>query len=75
MIRTRVYLVDAADAQAVSKAHKEILGEARPAATMVGVSGFLDPACSVEVEVEAVVCSGARVRALSPPPTAGAAQS
>ena len=55
VVRTRLYLVSADDAAAVGAVHGELLGAARPAATMVVVAGLLDPAWKVEVEAEAVV--------------------
>ena len=55
IVRTRIYLVDARDADAVGRVHREFLHDARPAATMVVVAGLLDPAWRVEVEAEAVV--------------------
>ena len=55
VVRTRVYLTSADDAAAVGAVHGELLGAARPAATMVVVAGLLDPAWKVEVEAEAVV--------------------
>jgi len=55
VVRTRVLLVDAADADAVSAAHARALGHVRPAATMVVVAALLDPRWRVEIEAEAVV--------------------
>jgi enamine deaminase RidA (YjgF/YER057c/UK114 family) len=55
VVRTRMFLVDAADAVAVSAAHGAAFGEVRPAATMVVVAGLLDPRWRVEIEAEAVV--------------------
>ena len=55
VIRTRQYVVDAADADAVGAVHGEIFGDIRPASTMVVVAGLLDPRWRVEVEVDAVV--------------------
>jgi enamine deaminase RidA (YjgF/YER057c/UK114 family) len=55
VVRTRMLLVDAADAHAVSAAHARALGDARPAATMVVVAALLDPRWRVEIEAEAVV--------------------
>ncbi|TMK37386.1 MAG: RidA family protein [Actinobacteria bacterium] len=55
VVRTRVYLVDRADAQAIGAVHGSIFGDVRPASTMIVVGGFLDPRWKVEVEVEAVV--------------------
>jgi len=55
VVRTRMYIVDAADAGAVGRAHRRAFGEARPAATMVVVAGLLDPRWRVEIEAEAVL--------------------
>jgi len=55
VVRTRVYLVDAADWQAVGQAHAAVFGAVRPAATMVVVAGLLDPRWRVEIEAEAVL--------------------
>jgi enamine deaminase RidA (YjgF/YER057c/UK114 family) len=54
VVRTRMFIVDAADAEAVGEAHAEAMAEARPAATMVVVSGLLDPRWRVEIEAEAL---------------------
>ncbi len=54
VIRTRVFIVDAADQEEIGKAHGELFGEAAPAATMV-VTGLLDPSWKVELEVEALI--------------------
>ncbi|MBO3745398.1 RidA family protein [Streptosporangiaceae bacterium NEAU-GS5] len=53
VVRTRMFVVDPGHADAVGRAHGELFGEARPAATMVGVAWLLDPRMLVEVEVEA----------------------
>jgi enamine deaminase RidA (YjgF/YER057c/UK114 family) len=55
VVRTRMYLLDAADWEAVGRAHGGLFEAVRPAATMVVVAGLLDPRWRVEVEVEAVV--------------------
>jgi enamine deaminase RidA (YjgF/YER057c/UK114 family) len=55
VVRTRMFLTSADDGEAVSRAHLQAFGEARPAATMVVVSGFLDPRWKVEIEAEAIV--------------------
>ena len=60
VVRTRVYLVDGADAGAIGAVHGEIFGEIRPASTMVVAGGLLDPRWRVEVEAEAVVDYGRR---------------
>lgn len=55
VVRTRMFITDAADADAVGTAHGAVFGEARPAATMVIVAGLLDPRWKVEIEAEAIV--------------------
>lgn len=54
VVRTRVYLVDAADFTAVSEVHGEIFRDVRPANTTVVVAALLNEAWKVEIEVEAV---------------------
>ena len=63
VVRTRMLLVDAADADAVGAAHARALGDVRPAATMVVVAALLDPRWRVEIEAEAVVVGAAAARA------------
>jgi enamine deaminase RidA (YjgF/YER057c/UK114 family) len=58
VVRTRTYLVDPADWEAVGRAHGAVFAEVRPAATMVVVAGLLDPRWRVEIEAEAVVGAG-----------------
>ena len=55
VVRTRMFIVDASDADAIGKGHGEVFGSADPVATMVVVAALLDPAWRVEIEVEAVV--------------------
>ncbi|MFG2620199.1 RidA family protein [Streptomyces sp. NPDC048507] len=53
VVRTRMYLTHARDVEEVGRAHKELFDAVRPAASMIIVSGFVDPSMVVEVEVEA----------------------
>jgi enamine deaminase RidA (YjgF/YER057c/UK114 family) len=55
VVRTRVFLVDAADGEAIGAVHGEVFGEVRPASGFIVVSGFLDPRWRVEIEADAVV--------------------
>lgn len=52
VVRTRVYLANAEDIDAVSKAHGELFGEIRPAATMLAGIQFVNPKMLVEIEVD-----------------------
>ena len=51
VVQTRMYVVHVRDHEAVGRAHRELFDDARPAATMVEVSGLVDPQMLVEVEV------------------------
>jgi enamine deaminase RidA (YjgF/YER057c/UK114 family) len=57
VVRTRVYLVDAADFDAVAAAHGAVFADVRPANTTVVVAALLNPAWRVEIEAEAVITS------------------
>lgn len=58
VVRTRTFLVDAADWEAAGRAHGRNFRAARPASTMVVVTGFIDPRWKVEMEAEAIIGSG-----------------
>ncbi|MFF3321815.1 Rid family hydrolase [Streptomyces sp. NPDC002889] len=53
VVRTRMYITHARDVDEIGRAHKELFDAVRPAASMIIVSGFVDPRLVVEVEVEA----------------------
>jgi enamine deaminase RidA (YjgF/YER057c/UK114 family) len=55
VVRTRMFITDAGDAEAVGRAHAAVFGETRPVASMVVVAGLLDPRWKVEIEAEAIV--------------------
>jgi enamine deaminase RidA (YjgF/YER057c/UK114 family) len=55
VVRTRMYLTDARDADAVGRVHGAMFGAIRPAATMVVVAALLDARWRVEIEAEAIV--------------------
>ena len=53
IVRATYYVTDAADADAVLAVCGELLGEIRPAATLLVVAGLLKPEMRVEIEVTA----------------------
>jgi enamine deaminase RidA (YjgF/YER057c/UK114 family) len=53
VVRTRMYVTHARDAEEVGRAHKELFDAVRPAASMLVVAGLVDSRLIVEVEVEA----------------------
>lgn len=55
VVRTRLYVRNASDWEAVGRAHAEALGHTKPATTLVEVSGFVDPEILVEIEAIAVI--------------------
>jgi enamine deaminase RidA (YjgF/YER057c/UK114 family) len=55
VVRTRMFITDAADADDVGAAHRLAFGEHPPAATMVVVAALIDPAWKVEIEADAVI--------------------
>ena len=57
VVRTRVYLVDVADFDAVARAHRQVFDAVRPANTTVVVAGLLDERWKVEIEADAVIHS------------------
>jgi enamine deaminase RidA (YjgF/YER057c/UK114 family) len=54
VVRTRIYVTDAAHAAEVGRAHGEAFAAARPALTGI-VTGLLDPRWLVEIEAEAMI--------------------
>jgi enamine deaminase RidA (YjgF/YER057c/UK114 family) len=55
VVRTRMFVTDIAHWQEIGRAHGEMFGQVRPAATMVEVRRLIDPAMLVEIEADAYV--------------------
>lgn len=55
VVRTRVFLTDIGDAEAVGRAHGEAFSAIRPACTFVEVSALMTPDLKVEIEADAII--------------------
>jgi len=55
VVRTRLFVRDATQFEAIAVVHGELFGEIRPACTLVEVSRLVDDAALIEIEADAIV--------------------
>ena len=55
VVRTRMYIIDPADADLVGRAHGSAFKNVRPASTMLVVPALIRPEWKVEIEAEAIL--------------------
>jgi enamine deaminase RidA (YjgF/YER057c/UK114 family) len=53
VVRTRIYVTDITKWRELAEVHREFLGHAMPASTMVEVKALADPSLLVEIDVDA----------------------
>jgi enamine deaminase RidA (YjgF/YER057c/UK114 family) len=68
VVRTRMFLTQVEDWEAVGRVHGEFFAQTRPAATMVVVAKLLNPAWRIEIEMDAVIPGEASSREDIAPP-------
>lgn len=58
VIRTRVFIVDITEWEAVARAHCEAFAQHPPASSLIGVNALFEPDVLVQIEADAIIADG-----------------
>jgi enamine deaminase RidA (YjgF/YER057c/UK114 family) len=74
VVRTRMFVTDISQWEAIGAVHGEVFGAIRPATTMLQVAKLIDDAALLEVEADAIVVRRPPARPTAPPRTKASAK-